>query len=282
MNLKDNPQRKETYMQKNIMPKPKEYKTALQWKKQGYKLKKYVTPSLYWSVCKDGKRFVNEHGDNVAYYYFSPDEVELDKNLQTNDYKVTDYKKIKSIHDVPDIASSKNIVCFDCETTGLAVNSGDELLQLTLVNDKTILFEKYLKPHKKKSWYYAMKVNHITPKMVENEEYPETYREQVQNIFDNADYIVGHNVSFDINFVTKGMGIHIPKEKVIDTLSLYKQISPSGSHHLKDAVTQFCPEELETFIAGAHNASTDAKYTLIVLRKMQQQLLEEKQNEYER
>lgn len=176
-------------------------------------------------------------------------------------------KKIKHLPDYSAI-KGKKILCFDTETTGFSPEKGDELLQVAFVsldNGKIqTLFQSLMKPHEKTSWVGAMIKNHISPKMVENSPYPEDIKNQVQEIVDQADVIVGYNVDFDINFLEKCMGIDFSNKIIADPGDYFRQDKPdSPSFNLEACVANYCNlEDLNEYKAGAHKADTDAIATL--------------------
>lgn len=176
-------------------------------------------------------------------------------------------KKIKHLPDYSEI-QGKKILCFDTETTGFSPDNGDELLQVAFVsldNGKIqTLFQSLIKPHTKTNWVGAMIKNHISPKMVENAPYPEDIKNQVQEIVDQADVIVGYNIDFDTNFLEKCMGIDFSNKIVADPSDYFRQNKPdSSSFNLEACVTNYCSlEDLNEYKAGAHKADTDAIATL--------------------
>ena len=176
-------------------------------------------------------------------------------------------KKIKHLPDYSAI-QGKKILCFDTETTGFSPDKGDELLQVAFVsldNGKIqTLFQSLIKPHEKTSWVGAMIKNHISPKMVEKAPYPEDIKNQVQEIVDQADVIVGYNIDFDINFLEKCMGIDFSNKIVADPGDYFRQNKPdSSSFNLEACVTNYCNlEDLNEYKADAHKADTDAIATL--------------------
>lgn len=170
--------------------------------------------------------------------------------------------------------AGKNIVCFDTETTG--VSNNDEIIQITIATlvpyeekgrVKT-LFSDYIEPIHHTQWKEAMAVNGITPAMVNNKKPLKFYEDFIKEIFNNADYICGYNVKFDIRMLKNGIDIDIPEEKIIDPLDVFKKDIPSGSHKLIDAVTEYLrdkPEKIEWFKSHAHDATADTAMTLMVL-----------------
>lgn len=110
--------------------------------------------------------------------------------------------------------SQINTICFDCETTGLN-KATDEVLQLSILDENgDVLMNQYFKPEHVSEWPQAESVNHISPSMVKN---CPTFREkisEINQIFSNADLIIGYNSdNFDIPFL-KNHGIEIPNDKL--------------------------------------------------------------------
>lgn len=159
--------------------------------------------------------------------------------------------------------TGKRVVTLDTETTGFY--NSDELLQLSIVGPKgDTRFNSYLKPHKRKTWAQAMAVNHITPEMVSNAPYPEDVREQVQKILDEADFIIGFNVNFDVRKLRNCMGLNIPDEKVVDVMKIFKKDEPNLPHYkLENAVELYATEQIkQRYYSGAHDSLTDTVATM--------------------
>lgn len=163
-----------------------------------------------------------------------------------------------------------SVLVFDTETTGFSPAMGEELLQISLADkDANVLFESYVRPIKKKSWYKAEEVHGITPEMVKYAPPPNHVAQIIAPLFERADAIVGHNVGFDIRFVEQCLGIHISEEKVYDTMKLFKADNPKAeSHSLDSAVREYTPFFYKEFIEGAHNSTTDTVATAKVFKAM--------------
>lgn len=181
-----------------------------------------------------------------------------------------------------DELKGKNIICFDTETTG--VTDTDEILQMTIVSGNLligkeafveVLYSAYFKPRFHEEWTGAMMVNHISPEMVKDKPYITSCVNDFKELFDEADYIVGYNVAFDIRLLKQCLGneINIPEEKVMDMMDYFKETVPEGKHKLIDAVTRYCPERLEWFEKNAHDASADAVATVYVFEGQKNQYL---------
>lgn len=243
----------------DIKPKPPGYLTVNQWKQQGKTPRDMSVIEEYYCVKKDGSLYLDAQQQPVIYKYISPENVVSSLPVE---------QKVKPLNSQAIISKSNNIIVFDSETTGYSPAKGAELLQISIYAKKGLLFESYLKPHRAKTWPQAMMANHISPKMVANAPYPEEVRDKIKNIFDQAEIIIGHNVMFDVRFVETCLKIPIAVDKIRDTMKIFKEMQPEGKHNLQAAIERFCPERMEEYLRGAHDASTDTKCTLYVYEAM--------------
>ena len=174
----------------------------------------------------------------------------------------------------PEDWKTKEIVVFDTETTGFTPGK-DEILQFSAADNFGHTMDLYIKPTHNNSWDEAMAVHHITPEMVADAPTAWKLKSRIQLLFDQADYVIGHNVPFDIRFVKKSFGIDIDPEKVIDTCSLFRKLYPKSmvpNHKLETAVRMFADKEIkDQYEDGAHSAIVDVLATLNVYRKFCEQ-----------
>ena len=135
--------------------------------------------------------------------------VEYDQDKEEIDER---YKEItrKIEHD---LKKQRKVISYDMETTGFDPQD-DDILQLSIVDgDGNELFNKLFKPTKKNEWPKAAAVNGITPERVQDCPAFQAWTGQVQEIFDQADVIVGYNQrNFDDRFL-KANGIKIDPAK---------------------------------------------------------------------
>ena len=123
------------------------------------------------------------------------------------------------------------IIFFDTETTGLYGN--DEILSLAIVDqDGKVLFDELIRPSRKKKWPEAARVNLITPDMVKGRPTFRFFREQVQDIFDQAQLVVGYNVAFDLAFI-EDKGIHY-SGAVADVMLEFAEIYGEWNDYFQD------------------------------------------------
>lgn len=244
----------------------------------------------YWKTIGDTEAKIYEQVGGVDYadykpgkYYISPYEVmgkdEIKKlGLKWED-KFAGFLVEKSANQIkPNIDKSLyegKAVVFDMETTGFSVDKGDEPLQISIVNEDCMtILNTYLKPYHKIQWKSAQMVNHISPLMVQNSPHLDEYSDFLQEVFDKASVVVGHNVSFDIKFVEKCGKIEINKEKVFDTMKYFKKDEPEMKHKLDDAIKHYCPEAYHSYSNGAHNAYYDTIATTKVYNAIVEKMLE--------
>lgn len=125
------------------------------------------------------------------------------------------------LESVPD---PTKIICLDVETTGYEPYSGDEILQLSIIDGTgTVLFDEYIKPKEKTSWERAEEVNGISPEMVQDKATIDEHIHLLNQIMENANLIVGYNTFFDLNFIVCG-GVNIPE--TAQTFDVMEEFAP--------------------------------------------------------
>ena len=230
----------------------------------------------------DNKQLSDLDKEKVVNYFKEKRQSREGKENNNKSDNILGYKNKVHVPDYNNFDISDRIICFDTETTG--IGKDDEILQLTAVELKNgepnVIFSEYFKPRKHTSWEQAMRVNHITPQMVNDKPYILDFVDVLERIFDSADYVAGYNVLYDLRMLKQDLGnnINIPEEKVIDMMDYFKYNQPEGHHKLIDAVTKYCPDKLNWFEKNAHDASADAIATLYVLKEQ----AKEQTNELER
>ena len=122
--------------------------------------------------------------------------------------------------------SFKEFVVIDLETTGFNPASCDivELAAVRFVDFKPAETYSTLVKPKNGINYYAMRVNGITERMVENAPYIEEVAGEFYEFVAGSEIIVGQNVQFDLRFL-RSNGIHLPewKYEIHDTMRLAKK-----------------------------------------------------------
>ena len=179
-------------------------------------------------------------------------------SYNSNWYEKDDISKLTN-------ANPEKVIIFDTETTGLNPYGNDEILQIAILNGKgEELFSSYIKPDMRKTWTKAAEVNGITPRMVKDAPHFSDVEEEIQNIFNNADVIVGYNVEFDIQFLNAS-GIKINKKSLIfDVMQEYavaRGVKDGYYGDYKWCKLEQCARAYK-YKFEAHNAVEDSKATL--------------------
>lgn len=112
----------------------------------------------------------------------------------------------------------RKIICLDVETTDRDPYKA-EILQLSIIDyDGNVLFNHYIKPDKAKFWPGAERVNHISPFKVAHEEHLDYYKDELEEIFDEADLIVAYNGNhYDIPIIAR-YGFDILRKQSYDVM----------------------------------------------------------------
>ena len=187
---------------------------------------------------------------------------------------VTDMRVTMALINTPFVKRDdvSTLIAYDTETTG--TGNTDELLQIAIIDENcSVLFSSYVKPYFKKEWPGAEKVNHISPEMVQNAPYPHEIAPKVRDIMLSADKILGYNIiRFDNRVIRTCLGIDILGKELIDPYPAFLKLpTKSGRHKLEDAVQYYCPEYMDEYLAGAHDAATDIIATMRVYEAMEKQ-----------
>lgn len=162
-------------------------------------------------------------------------------------------------------------IILDTETTGL-IPRQDEVLQLAIITDQEeILFCDYIKPMRKTEWKNAEAINGISPKMVKDKKTFVELKDQIQDILNGADVIIGYNLGYDLSFLQHA-GIVIPRDaEKIDVMEEFAPIFGEWNDYYETYKWQ----KLETAAqfygymgSATHDALDDTKLTLFVYKKM--------------
>lgn len=162
-------------------------------------------------------------------------------------------------------------VIFDTETTGLDCFE-DEILQFSAINENgEVLMDTYIKPINHTSWKSAERIHGITPETVEHCPTFNDIKQDIQDIFSNADELIAYNYTFDIRFL-KQAGIVIPEDiKITDVMLDFAEVYGEWNDYFHDYKWQ----KLQTaaayyrYVYKAHDSLEDVKATLYVYQQMQ-------------
>ncbi len=169
--------------------------------------------------------------------------------------------------------TNTEILVLDTETTGFSKT--DEILQLSIINgDGEVVMNEYFRPEHTRSWYYAEKVNHISPAMVEDKPAISERKREIENILHAAKVIVGYNLPFDLGMLIQS-GIYIPSAKKVRYVDLMKPFARTYGEKSEKYPGQFKYQKLITCAKyygyteeGWHDSLADTKATLYCFWKM--------------
>lgn len=169
-----------------------------------------------------------------------------------------------NISELLNVAPEKTII-FDTETTGLNPYGNDEILQIAIINGNgEEVFNSYIKPDMRKTWTKAAEVNGITPRMVKDAPHFADVEETIQEIFNNAELIVGYNIEFDLRFINAS-GIKVKRNtKIFDVMREYavaKGVVNGYYGDYKWSKLEQCARDYK-YKFNAHDALEDSKATL--------------------
>ena len=166
-------------------------------------------------------------------------------------------------------------IVIDTETTG--VTTSDEILQVSIIDEHAnVLFNELIRPDFKESWPFAQAVHGISPENVANCNNFAYFRDRIQNIINEADEIIGYNVTFDLNFLER-FGIECKSKPVYDVMYPFSKVYGEWNSRFK----RYTWQKLTTCASyygyqweeSAHNSLGDVKATLFCYNKLQQDLL---------
>ncbi len=192
------------------------------------------------------------------------EETQEDVESQGHDYDFHLFKQSARIAELEDVAlGDLSYTVIDTETTGLNPSEGDEIIALgavRLVNGRILkreIFDYLINPRRSIS-EAAIAIHGISPEMVRgmptiDQVLPRFYR------FIEDTVIVGHNVSFDMRFLTlkeaqTGIRFNHP---VLDTLLLTYLVHPNQETQSLEAIA----ERFGIGATGRHTALGDALTT---------------------
>lgn len=147
----------------------------------------------------------------------------------------------------------------DLETTGFDYEKGERITEIAIFvadeNGKKVrVFDTLVNPERGIS-FDVQKLTGITPEMVKNSpKFKDLSKNIVEVLSDTV--IVAHNAAFDIKFLNaslKGVGLPPLKNKVVDTLKLFKRALPKLENFKLGTVCKF----LEITNESAHRAMSD-------------------------
>lgn len=209
-------------------------------------------------------------------------EKEAQRKAYVDEISAPFKRKIEELHSIIMEMSNHNDMncegheCYviDTKTTGFNPYQ-DEILQLSIINDKgEIVFNSFFKPCAN-SWNEAQQVNHISPEMVESAPSFAAKVAEINAILRNADRIIGYNTQFDVSFLQNN-GIAFPKNiKYIDAMKEFARIYGEWDDYHQDYrykklvfAANYYGYDWKSHNEQAHNSLADCFATLFIYNKM--------------
>lgn len=146
--------------------------------------------------------------------------------------------------------SKLKVVYIDTETTGLIPNNlFHEIIEIACIVEidrkRVETFHSKIKPMNiERANPQALKINHYQTEDWITAPTFEKIAQKIQDIFDDVDVVIGHNVKFDIEFLNEHFishGMRPIKAKQIDTITLcFEHLVPIGLKSLSmDGIRDF-------------------------------------------
>lgn len=265
-----------------------ELQTEKNWNKKQYKLRK--------NAVGEEMKWRSSSGDNKNSRFYSDSEVlpmterEKARYLEEQRQKRKEARNRKKAEEqvakdreasrirraFQELSGEGRVIVLDTETTGL--DSSDEILQLAVVDaDGTTLINERFRPVYKTAWPDAQRVNGISPEDVTDKPTIYDAKDEIQDILDSADIIVGYNTPFDMGMLSH-YGI-VPKKdvRVVDIMPMFAVLygewdAENERFRYKKLVD--CAEyyDYEWGDTAAHDALADALATAYCYGRMKEQL----------
>lgn len=163
---------------------------------------------------------------------------------------------------------NKTIVVLDTETTGFSPYK-DRIIEfgaIKLVDGREVDRVSFLINPCMDIPAQSTRVHGITNEMVKDKPDESFYISKIIELFKDASYIVGHNVSFDIRFleqmfIRNGYCLNC---EYIDTLKFARKFYPKAPNHKLTGLAEY----LKIDVKDAHRALADVETTVWLLRHL--------------
>ena len=175
---------------------------------------------------------------------------------------------------------SKNIVCFDLETTGLD-RTKDQIIQISMIkfNSETFeivdTFDSYVQPVGNYNIAYGAYFKHgIKPDFLKDKPYFKDIAANIVEFFDDCDVLGYNSNKFDIPFLKVelnkyGFDIDFTKRKCYDS---FKEEQKRNGNRLEETFTRYVGRSMVEEGLEAHNSLSDIKATMTIF-KLQNEIL---------
>lgn len=178
-----------------------------------------------------------------------------------------DFDLFTAVAEPSDLADRRldeaSFTVFDTETTGLDPVGGDRVISIgavRVVNGRVLrheTFERLVQPERSVP-VASTAIHGITPEMLEGQPTIEEVLPAFARFAEDT-VLVGHNVSFDLQFLKlaePGVGVRL-SQPALDTLLLHAALNPDGDEHSLEAIA----DRLGVSVVGRHTALGDALVT---------------------
>ena len=166
----------------------------------------------------------------------------------------------------------ENAVFIDTETTGLTPGK-DEVLSIAIVDkDGNEVFYSLIRPLERKRWPNAAEIHGITWKDVKDAPTILDIGNEVADILESADLIVGYNLEFDMDMLIEN-GLPDVDSRRYDLMDEYAQAYGRWSDRKEDYLWVKLEQCARHYGYGfdAHNALEDAKATAFCLQRFMEE-----------
>ena len=133
-----------------------------------------------------------------------------------------------------------------------------------------MLFYDSFKPEVQSAWSKAQRIHHISPKSVTNKQIFTERLEEVQSIIDKTNLVVAYNAAFDFRFL-EAQGINLSGKQYVCAMESFSNSFMRSFRFGKSAKwksLESCAAFFDIPAAGAHDALTDARLTLVCFKAM--------------
>ena len=212
---------------------------------------------------------ITDHGDVQSFpEAYSTGKATGMKILYGVEANMIDDHALLVLNPAPMTYEDREFVIFDVETTGLS-SVYDTIIEIGAVKMKNgeVLerFDKFINPHHPLS-EQTINLTSITDEMVSAADDEDVVIKQFQDFYGDRP-LCGHNVQFDVGFVTAALrraGLSEITQPVVDTLEVSRLLHPEQNRHTLDSLAKKYNVSLEHH----HRANQDAEATGYLMYKL--------------
>jgi len=160
------------------------------------------------------------------------------------------------------------LICLDAEFA-----DAREILELAIYDyDGNPVYCSLFKPEFVRQWRSSQRIHHISPAMVKDKPSFASCRDDIQEIVDNVDYIVGFAVDNDVRMLEKSGIEHMGERVIVDVRDIYWHCVAKAKDVSLNSVPGLaaCAADLGVSFGEdrEHSAGGDTLVTLRCLRRM--------------